>query len=470
MNLHRLLARQLKKSGFTSESDFDDPRLQAFIEKVSNTYQQSDEERYTNERVNEISSQEMQDLYKELERSSQSAIKLERDKLNRILMNIGFGLLVLDSDNKIIDINHATITILGCTQEQIINKQFSDLHVDVKIKQSLGTSFATDIATFSLGESAPAALVSFIKTPVDTNNPESGSVVVFHEISETIKQNERLIEARNSAQQANKAKSEFLSRMSHELRTPLHAILGFSQLLTLDKENFSPIQNKNLSEIDKAGNHLLSLINELLDFSRIEAGKVNIDLAEISLAFHLSECVELMMAQARKQDIEIENMVQDMSLAVVADKMRLKQVIINLLSNAIKYNKKGGKVSLFLTTSSDKYLRLTVQDQGSGLDEKEVSQLFRNYERLGETTGVEGTGLGLVITRKLVELMGGTLCRQYPWRWYGLSCGPTSSHGLTSAVLEGRFIKQTNYKSAGIHSHSFILIVSISKFSNFSLF
>lgn len=407
MNLHRLLARQLKKSGFTSESDFDDPRLQVLIEKVSNTYQQSDEERYTNERVNEISSKEMQDLYRELELSSQSAIKLERDKLNRILMNIGFGLLLLDSDDKIIEINHATITILGCKQDQVINKHFSDLHVNAK--QPLGTSYSTDVATFSLNESAPAALVSFIKTPVDTNNPDSGSVVVFDEISETIKQNERLIEARNSAQQANNAKSEFLSRMSHELRTPLHAILGFSQLLSLDKENFSPIQNKNLTEIDKAGNHLLTLINELLDFSRIEAGKVSIELAEVSLAFHLSECVELMMTQAKQQDIEIENLVEDMTINVVADKMRLKQVIINLLSNAIKYNRKGGKVSLFLNTSLDKYLRLTVQDQGSGLDENEVSQLFRNYERLGENSDVEGTGLGLVITRKLVELMGGTL-------------------------------------------------------------
>lgn len=197
--------------------------------------------------------------------------------------------------------------------------------------------------------------------------------------------------------------------MSHELRTPLHAILGFTQLLSMDKPQFSTTQNNNLAEIEKAGSHLLSLINELLDFSRIEAGKVNIDIEELSLGFHLSECAELMLPQASQKDVIIENMAQDMGVFVYADKIRLKQVVINLLSNAIKYNKQGGKLRLSMSNNGDRMVRFGVSDQGEGLTQDEVALLFKSYERPGQVKGIEGTGIGLVITRKLVELMGGAI-------------------------------------------------------------
>ena len=409
MKLNRLLARQLKKSGFDTEKESLDPRLLKLIEKVNSTYNQSDEERYTNERANDISSREMQQLYEKLEASSKSALKLERDKLNRILMNIGYGLMVLDSQDVIIEANIATRAIIGCSQDFLINRNFYDLLSQSNNPHYSGTELLTDNAVLRVSEDAEPIQISFIKTPIESQDRDAGSVIVFHDISETIAQNESLIEARNLAQQANKAKSDFLSRMSHELRTPLHAILGFTQLLSMDKPQFSTTQNNNLAEIEKAGSHLLSLINELLDFSRIEAGKVNIDIEELSLGFHLSECAELMLPQASQKDVIIENMAQDMGVFVYADKIRLKQVVINLLSNAIKYNKQGGKLRLSMSNNGDRMVRFGVSDQGEGLTQDEVALLFKSYERPGQVKGIEGTGIGLVITRKLVELMGGAI-------------------------------------------------------------
>jgi CheY-like chemotaxis protein len=209
-------------------------------------------------------------------------------------------------------------------------------------------------------------------------------------------------------QLANLAKSDFLSSMSHELRTPLNAILGFAQLLEMDSP--SPIQERSVGQILKAGWHLLALINEILDLSLIESGKMSLSLESVSLADVMLECQSMIEPQAEKRGIRVAFPRFDTPIFVKADRMRIKQVLINLLSNAIKYNKVDGKVSVDCATGHDGRVRISVSDTGAGLTPDNLNHLFQPFNRLGqEGLAEEGTGVGLVVCKRLTELMGGAI-------------------------------------------------------------
>lgn len=217
-----------------------------------------------------------------------------------------------------------------------------------------------------------------------------------------------LDKTRQEADRANQAKSEFLSRMSHELRTPLNAILGFAQLLEMDSLN--PEQREGVAHILKGGRHLLDLINEVLDLSRIEAGHLAISLEPVSVTQVVGESLDLIAPLAAGQNIRLEGGTPGtLDRFVQADRQRLKQVLLNLLSNAVKYNRKGGLVALSCEEAGDR-LRIKVRDTGHGIPPERMARLFTPFDRLGiEQAGIEGTGLGLALSRRLVEAMGGTL-------------------------------------------------------------
>ena len=219
--------------------------------------------------------------------------------------------------------------------------------------------------------------------------------------------NDELTRATEVAKKANQAKSSFLSSMSHELRTPLNAILGFAQLLGSDTLNSTPEQRRDFVDyILKAGNHLLVLINEILDLSRIESGVMVISMEPVALAGVLHECHDMMEPLAAKRAIRLE-FGDPGALYVRADRTRLKQILINLLSNAVKYNREGGTVTVEAVPFGER-VRISVRDTGKGLDEGQLAQLFQPFNRLGQEAGSEdGTGIGLVVTRRLAELMGG---------------------------------------------------------------
>jgi len=220
---------------------------------------------------------------------------------------------------------------------------------------------------------------------------------------------ESVRQAREQAEQASRAKSEFLSRMSHELRTPLNAILGFTQLLEL--ENPSPAQAESVQHISRAGKHLLALINEVLDISRIEAGRLALTPEPVDLPEFLETALDLIRPLARRHEIELvegENSARP-PLRVLADRQRLQQVVLNLLSNAVKYNRPGGRVTVTCRDDGPR-LRIAVTDTGQGIEPEKLARLFLPFERLGaETTDVEGSGIGLALSRGIVTALHGEL-------------------------------------------------------------
>ncbi|HUH11828.1 MAG TPA: ATP-binding protein [Longimicrobiales bacterium] len=241
-------------------------------------------------------------------------------------------------------------------------------------------------------------------------NGENSHIGIIRDITDRKQTEAALKDAKEAAERANTAKSEFLSRMSHELRTPLNGILGFGQLLEM--EPLDEEQKESVEQILKAGRHLLGLINEVLDIARIEAGRLALSLEPTPLGEVLQESVELVRPIAAQKMISINYDAAAMGEShVIADRQRLKQVMLNLLSNGVKYNVEGGSVTIECTPrESGDVLTLAVRDSGRGIPEDKLKDLFTPFERLdADKTGVEGTGLGLALSKRLVEAMGGKM-------------------------------------------------------------
>ena len=228
-----------------------------------------------------------------------------------------------------------------------------------------------------------------------------GAAVSRHAVEQTLR------DAKEEAERANAAKSEFLSRMSHELRTPLNAILGFAQLAELDVK--TPDDRENVDQIMRAGAHLLQLINEALDIARIEEGRMAVTIEPVSLHRVLTAAITLIQPLSTEREVTIND--ASCYLHVLADEQRLQQILLNLFSNAIKYNRKGGTVSITCAeTSGGRKLRLTMEDTGIGIDAINLPKLFQPFQRLQTSDAmVEGIGLGLTISHRLIGLMGGTM-------------------------------------------------------------
>lgn len=217
-----------------------------------------------------------------------------------------------------------------------------------------------------------------------------------------------LLTAKNEAERADRSKSEFLSRMSHELRTPLNAIIGFGQLLEVTVHDGK--QRRQVGHIISAGHHLLTLINEILDLSRVEAGQMNVSLERVRLGELVDECVALMRPLAEGHDVSVSVEAIDPSLEVRADRTRLRQVLLNLLSNGVKYNRRGGHLTVALPEPSATGVDLQVRDTGMGLTPEQQARLFKPFERLdADARQIDGTGIGLALSRRLMRLMGGEI-------------------------------------------------------------
>jgi len=218
----------------------------------------------------------------------------------------------------------------------------------------------------------------------------------------------RYLEEKEAAQSASRAKSDFLSNMSHELRTPLNAVIGFAQLLSTE-ESIDEGHRQSALLILNSGRHLLELVDEVLDLSKVETGKLVLSVETVDSGHLLGECIAAIRAEAEAAEIEIRSVVE-IGTEVLADRKRLRQVITNYLSNAVKYNRRGGRIEVAATAPTEDRVRLQVRDTGLGIEAGRQGELFKPFSRLVDaSSGIDGTGIGLALSRRLAEAMGGSV-------------------------------------------------------------
>jgi len=333
------------------------------------------------------------------------------------------ALMTTDPAGIITDVNKQMEALTGCTRDELIGAPFKSYFTDparaeAGIKLVLSDKKVTDYELTACARDGKKTVVSYNATTFyDRDRTLQGVFGVARDVTERKRFEQALQEtnvemesAKSAAEKANLAKSDFLSGMSHELRSPLNAILGFAQLMDTATPPPSDVQKESITQILQAGWHLLKLINEILDLSVVESGKVSLSLEPVVLSEVLSECQTMMEAQAQQRGILMTFPQFEQPSFVWADQTRLKQIVINLLSNAIKYNQSSGQVTVHYTVMSADRIRISFKDTGAGLTPEKMAQLFQPFNRLGQEAGsVAGTGIGLVVTKQLVELMGGVL-------------------------------------------------------------
>lgn len=336
-----------------------------------------------------------------------------------LINNVIDSVITINNKGIIKSINPATERLFGYSAIELIGQNIKALmpepyqsehdnyisrYRDTKVKKIIGLGrevkgLKKDGTIFNLGLG-----VSEMKL-----EGEQLFIGIIRDVTERVEAEQQLKDAMHQAESANKAKSKFLSSMSHELRTPLTAIIGFGQLLEMDAKDENT--KDNVGEITRAGYHLLELINDILDLSSIESGELPLSIKDVLLKDVFIESLSLIKPLAENRDISvISPSSQCTDCHVRADYMRLKQVLLNLLSNAVKYNRQGGSITISCEPCPDNKMRISVTDTGMGMSASQLEQLFQEFNRVGaEQTDIEGTGIGLVITKRLVELMSGNI-------------------------------------------------------------
>jgi PAS domain S-box-containing protein len=333
------------------------------------------------------------------------------------------ALTITDLHGIITDVNQQMEALTGCTRDELIGAPFKNYFTDparaeAGVKRVLRESKVTNYELTARARDGKKTVVSYNATTLhDRDRKLRGVFAAARDVTErkhfelTLQENNVELEsAIAAADKANLAKSNFLSSMSHELRTPLNAILGFAQLMESDAPPPTPAQKASIDQILQAGWYLLELINEILDLALIESGKFSISLEPVPLDEIMLECQSMIEPQAKKRGLSMSFPRFEQPCFVSADRTRVKQILINLFSNAIKYNLAGGSVVVECAAGATDSIRVSIRDTGAGLPPEKLAQLFQPFNRLGqEASAEEGTGIGLVVTKRLVELMGGSI-------------------------------------------------------------
>jgi PAS domain S-box-containing protein len=349
----------------------------------------------------------------------EAAMRESELRFRTILNNVPIGVLYSDLDGHVKQTNARFCELTGYAEHEVLQMHLTDYtHPDDRAQDAAQTTQLIG-GQVALARHAQRYIKKdgrtvWVQTTTSLLRDEHGAAQRILCVVEDITEHLRLQEAeraRDLAEAANQAKSEFLSRMSHELRTPLNAMLGFAQLLELDSRNpLTPSQQPWVTQIQQAGWHLLEMINDVLDLSRIESGNLRLQTEPLDLPELLTASIALVTADAQRRGITITTDLASGSAAMLADATRVKQILTNLLSNAVKYNHEGGRIHVASRVREPDAVEIAVTDTGIGMSEQQLEDLFQPFNRLGrERSTLEGTGIGLVISQRLAELMGGAL-------------------------------------------------------------
>jgi PAS domain S-box-containing protein len=326
------------------------------------------------------------------------------------------AIMTTDPSGIITDVNKEMEALTGCTRDELIGAPFRNYFTDparaeAGIKQVLRERRVSNYELTARARDGQSTVVSFnASTFYDRDRTLQGVFAAARDVTERKRLDEVLQEKNVELERANLAKSDFLSSMSHELRSPLNAILGFAQLMQIDGAAITSSQKASIDQILHAGWYLLELINGILDLAQIESGKLSLSVENVALADVMEECQAMIEPQRQTRGLEVTFPAFLHPCSVEADRTRLKQVLLNLLSNALKYNRPGGSVAVEVGRSAATRVRISIRDTGEGLAPGKVAQLFESFNRLGQEVGAEeGTGIGLVVSKRLVELMGGVI-------------------------------------------------------------
>ena len=343
--------------------------------------------------------------------SQDSALRKAEEKYRLIFEDAIEGIFQTTPDGKYLSANPALARMYGYESPEELMKSVSDIGRVVYVDPVRRNEFKRLIEIHGFVELFEYEVYRKDRSKIwlcenaRAVRDATGAILYYEGTVEDITQRKRVEEV----ERANKAKSEFLSRVSHELRTPLNAILGFGQLL--ERQNPTETQRPRIRHILSAGKHLLGLINEVLDISRIESGRMQLSLEPVCAADALTEALDLMRPLAAQRSVQLSTLASfDNSVFVLADRQRFKQVLLNLLANAVKYTPVSGTVRVSHNANGDQNVRIVVHDTGPGIPNEKLERLFTPFERLGaEQSNVEGTGLGLALSQRLMQAMGGSI-------------------------------------------------------------
>jgi PAS domain S-box-containing protein len=425
--VHPLLGRLLRRLGANTAETPSLEAWQALLKLVGRTYQEADQDRYTLERSIEISSLEMQGLYEALKRQSESELATERQRVTQSLAILRAtleatvdGILVVDQQRRVVAANKRVNAMLMIPDEvmetrdhhKIIehaSRSYPDPKAMMAEVERLHASREILHDEMTLKDGRTIDRYSAPVTLLDGNIV--GRVTFFRDITAERNAHAQLEHARIAAEAASQAKSNFLANMSHELRTPLNAVIGLSDLLLLQGgDPVSARQREYLEGIVTSGRHLLSMVNDVLDLAKIEAGKQQLEIERVGPQDAIEEAVQALRPIARSRGVVLEAQVAPETPRIKADPVRLRQILYNLISNAVKFTNAEGSVRVSAAIDS-RGVAIRVADTGIGIAPEDMHRLFRAFEQVNLPSGDRpgGTGLGLALTKQLVDMHGGSI-------------------------------------------------------------
>ena len=357
-------------------------------------------------------------------RQAEARLAVSEQRFRAIFDSVNIGVTVVDPAGRIVEVNPAFCQMMGCDAADLLHKPLADFRLP-DVTEDDGTAAAMGGGEarrqrYLTPDGRMLQVAASLRTLHDAHGTPVATVGALQDLTQVLRLREAERE-REQAEVASRTKSDFLARLSHELRAPLNAILGFAQMLGSDDvagglERSDPQHRHGLAQIRQAGWHLLDMINDVLDLSRMEAGSLRLTLEPVSLPDLAQEALAMVEPAAQQAQVDLQLSLSPQAEWVQADPLRLRQVLINLLGNAVKYNRRGGRVVLRARPAAIGEVCIEVEDSGIGMSEAQLGELFTPFHRLGREQrgapgqpGTQGTGIGLVICRKLADLMGGTL-------------------------------------------------------------